>query len=108
VDGGWGWGGWVDYPFLAGAAFAFTTAAVMGSMYYGLPAGCPPYYYGGYSYYHCGGAYYEPRYEGDTVVYVTIPDPSGGKAAPPSGASAPSPSGNAASPSTAAATPPTS
>ncbi|MET0294687.1 MAG: hypothetical protein ABW042_06675 [Phenylobacterium sp.] len=89
VDGGWGWGGWVDYPFLAGAAFAWTTAAVFGSMYYALPPGCPPYAWGGYSYYHCGGVYYEPRYEGDTVVYVTVADPSGGKGPTPSGAAGP-------------------
>jgi hypothetical protein len=101
IDGGWG--GWTDYPFLAGAAFAWTTAAIVGSMYYALPPGCPPYSWGGYGYYHCGGAYYEPRYEGDTVVYVTVPDPSGGKA-PAAGASAPAPSGaSAPSPSGAAA-----
>jgi hypothetical protein len=62
-------------------------------MYYGLPVGCAPYGYGGYSYYSCGGVYYEPRYEGDTVVYVTVPDPSGGKAPAPGGAAAPAPSG---------------
>jgi hypothetical protein len=62
-----------------------------------LPPGCPAYPYGGYSYYHCGGAYYEPRYEGDTVVYVTVPDPSQGGASAPSGEAAannmPMPSG---------------
>jgi hypothetical protein len=93
VDGGWG--GWVDYPFLAGAAVAWTTAAVIGSMYYALPPGCPPYAYGGYSYYHCGGMYYEPRYEGDTVVYVTVPNPSGA-AAP---AAQPAPESSAPRPS---------
>ena len=81
----WGWGGWVDYPFLAGAALAWTTAAVMGSVYYALPPGCSPYSWSGYSYYHCGGVYYEPRYEGDTVIYVTVPDPSGGQAPAPPG-----------------------
>ena len=29
-----------------------------------------------YTYYNCGGAYYQPQYEGDTVVYVTVPDPA--------------------------------
>jgi hypothetical protein len=56
---------------------------VMGAMYYSLPPACSPYAWGGYGYYHCGGMYYEPRYEGDTVVYVTVPDPSGGKAPAP-------------------------
>jgi hypothetical protein len=52
-------------------ATAAVTAAAIGSTYYSLPAGCG--YYN--SYYNCGGVYYEPRYEGDTVVYVTVPGP---------------------------------
>lgn len=81
VDGDWdGWGGWDDHyhPIAAGVAFgtaAAVTAAAIGSTYYALPPGCPPYYYSGYTYYSCGGAYYEPRYEGSTVVYVTVPEP---------------------------------
>ncbi len=66
---------------IAGAA----TAAAYGSYYSSLPYGCAPYPYGGFSYYSCGGAYYEPRYEGDTVVYVTVPDPSASGQAQPSG-----------------------
>jgi hypothetical protein len=46
--------------------------SLRGSSYYARPAGCAPYYT---HYYSCGGVYYEPRYEGDTVVYVTVPDP---------------------------------
>jgi hypothetical protein len=61
-------------------------------MYYALPSGCSPYAWHGYSYYGCGGHYYEPRYEGDTVVYVTIADPSGGKGTPQGG---PTPGGSA-------------
>jgi hypothetical protein len=49
------------------------TSAALGSYYYSLPPGCSPYYT---SYYHCGGAYYQPQYQGDTVVYVTVPDPA--------------------------------
>jgi hypothetical protein len=68
-------------------------------MYYALPPGCPSYGYGGYGYYHCGGVYYEPRYEGDTVVYVTVPDPSGGKAPAQDGAAPPArPSGSTSAP----------
>ena len=74
-----GWGGWNDYhPIAAGVAIgavAGVTAAAIGSAYYALPHGCAPYPYGGYSYYSCGGAYYEPQYQGDTVVYVTVPAP---------------------------------
>jgi hypothetical protein len=83
VNNGWdnGWGGWVDHPVAAGVVAGAVVGAAAygygyGSSYYALPTGCSPYPYSGYSYYSCGGAYYEPRYEGDTVVYVTVPDPS--------------------------------
>lgn len=82
VDNGWNngcCGGWVDHPIAAGVAVgavAGMTAAAIGASYYALPPGCPPYPYGGYTYYSCGGAYYQPQYEGDTVVYVTVPDPA--------------------------------
>ena len=52
------------------------TAMAYGSAYYALPGGCSPYPYRSYNYYNCGGAYYQPQYEGDTVVYVTVPDPA--------------------------------
>jgi len=82
VDGGnWGgnWNGWGDYPIGAGIAIgavAGMTAMAYGSAYYALPGGCSPYPYHSYTYYSCGGAYYQPQYEGDTVVYVTVPDPT--------------------------------
>jgi hypothetical protein len=79
-NGNGNWGGWVDHPIAAGVAVgavAGMTAAAIGASYYALPPGCPPYPYGGYTYYSCGGAYYQPQYEGDTVVYVTVPDPNG-------------------------------
>ncbi|MBV9994316.1 MAG: hypothetical protein JO127_03790 [Caulobacteraceae bacterium] len=76
-----GWGGWSDYPVGAGLAIGATaawagaaTAAAIGSSYYALPPGCPAYG----AYYHCGGVYYQPQYEGDTVVYVTVPEPAAG------------------------------
>lgn len=81
-DGG---GGWVDHPIAAGIAIgavAAATAVAIGSAYYYLPADCPPYYWNGFNYYSCYGNYYEPYYEGDTVVYVTVPDPSGGQQPP--------------------------
>jgi hypothetical protein len=62
-------------------ATAAWTSAVIGSAYYGLPPGCPPWYWGGLTYYSCGGAYYQPQYEGDTVVYVSVADPSNGQQA---------------------------
>jgi len=72
--------GWGDYPIGAGIAIgataAWATAVAYGSAYYGLPGGCSPYPYHTYTYYSCGGAYYQPQYEGDTIVYVSTPDPS--------------------------------
>jgi len=60
---------------VAVGAAAAVTAAAIGSTMYSLPPACSPYAYGGYSYYSCGGTYYETRYEGDTVVYVVVEPP---------------------------------
>ena len=81
IDNDWGgdWDGWGDYPLGAGLAIgavAGMTAMAYGSAYYALPGGCSPYPWHTYTYYNCGGAYYQPQYEGDTVVYVTVPDPA--------------------------------
>ena len=46
-------------------------------MYYALPPGCASYYYGGYPYYGCGGAWYQPHYEGSDVTYVVVEAPQG-------------------------------
>ncbi len=80
-NGNWGgdWNGWGDYPIGAGiaiGAMAGMAAVAYGSAYYALPGGCSPYPYRAYTYYSCGGAYYQPQYEGDTVVYVSVPDPA--------------------------------
>jgi hypothetical protein len=81
IDNDGGWGGWDDHihhPIAAGMAIgtaAAVTAAAWGSVYYSVPSGCGPYAWGGYSYYNCGGYYLQPQYEGDTVVYVTVPEP---------------------------------
>jgi hypothetical protein len=78
VDRGWDYG----HPVARGAAFgvaAATTAAIttaaIGSRAYALPPACAPYPYGGYSYYSCGGVYYQPQYQGDSVVYVVVNQP---------------------------------
>ena len=77
-DHGWDWDDHHHHPIAGGIAFgaaAAVTAGVVGSWMYTLPAGCSPYPYGGYSYYSCGGVYYETRYEGDKVVYVVVDEP---------------------------------
>lgn len=80
-DGG---GGWVDHPIAAGIAIGAIAgaAAAIGSTYYYLPLDCPPYYWNDVHYYSCDGVFYEPQFEGDTIVYVTVPDPSGGQQPP--------------------------
>jgi hypothetical protein len=76
---GYGWaGGWHDYPLARGVAIgavAGITAAAIGSTYYALPPACSPYDWQGYTYYTCGGAFYRPQYQGDTIVYVVVPSP---------------------------------
>ena len=77
-DNGWGWGDHDYHPVAAGVAFgtaAAVTSAAIGSRYYSLPPSCAPYPYSGYTYYSCGGVYYAPQYEGDTVVYVVVDRP---------------------------------
>lgn len=77
-DNGWGWDDRDYHPVAAGVAFgtaAAVTSAALGSRYYSLPPACSPYPYSGLTYYSCGGAYYAPRYEGDTVVYVVVDRP---------------------------------
>jgi hypothetical protein len=79
-NGSGGWGGYYDHPVAAGVvtgAVIGATAAAVGSTYYDLPPGCPPATYGGSTYYSCGGAYYQPQYEGTDITYVTVNDPSG-------------------------------
>ncbi len=67
-NGGWDWD---DHPIAGGLAVG--AAIGIGARAFALPYGCSPYYG---SYYSCGGVYYQPQYEGDTVVYVTVSDPA--------------------------------
>lgn len=74
VDHRWDWDD-DHHPVARGVAFgtaAAVTAAAVGSLFYSLPPACSPY---AGSYYYCGGVYYEPRYQGDTVVYVVVDRP---------------------------------
>lgn len=79
-------GGWSGYPAGTGAAYATgvavgatATAAAVGSAYYALPNGCSPSAWNNYSYYYCGGAWYQQRYEGGSSVYVVVSGPTTGK-----------------------------
>ena len=77
INHGGDWDNW--HPgWAAGAVVgAAVAAAAIGSMVYALPPGCGSAYYTGYTYYDCGGVWYQPQYEGDDVVYVVVENPSG-------------------------------
>ena len=70
-DGGWGYGA---HPVARGAAVA-TTAAVMGSYYSALPAGCVTVVRVGINYSRCGSIWYKPIYSGANVQYLVVAEP---------------------------------
>jgi hypothetical protein len=75
-----GWGGWDgDYPagaaYATGVAVGATTAAVVGSYYSTLPAGCSPYVWAGAPYYSCGSSWYQRTNSNGSTVYVVVSDP---------------------------------
>ncbi len=75
-----GWHDWDDHyhPVARGVAVgtaAAVTAAAIGSMIYTLPPSCSPYPYRSYTYYSCGGVWYQPQYQGTTVTYVVVAKP---------------------------------
>lgn len=60
-------------PVAAGiviGAVAVTTAAVVGSYYRSLPAGCTVVVKNGVQYHYCGTVYYQKTWYGNDVVYV--------------------------------------
>ena len=69
--GGRGRGG----AFVAGAIVGAAVVAI-GTRHTYLPSGCTSYDYSGRPYYHCGAVYYQPVYDGPTVVYVVVDNPS--------------------------------
>ena len=60
--------------FVAGAIVGATAAAI-GTRHRHLPASCTSYDYYGRPYYHCGGVYYQPVYDGPEVIYVVVEKP---------------------------------
>ncbi|HSR73287.1 MAG TPA: hypothetical protein VLL31_00460 [Sulfurovum sp.] len=72
--GGYGHG----YGYYDGRAiFAFTTGLVIGSMVAAstMPATCTTVIVNGISYRRCGSSYYQPFYQGDTLVYKVVASP---------------------------------
>ena len=76
IDGGYGYrGGGVYHPVAAAAtigAIAVTTAAVVGSYYHALPAGCTTVVMNGATYSQCGTVYYQQTWQGSDPVYVVV------------------------------------
>ena len=60
--------------FVAGALVGAAVVAI-GSRHTHLPPSCTSYDYYGRPYYHCGGVYYQPVYDGPEVVYVVVDKP---------------------------------
>ncbi len=60
--------------FVAGAVVGATAAAI-GSRHRHLPASCTIYDYQERRYYHCGGVYYQPVYDGPEVIYIVVEKP---------------------------------
>ncbi|HEV8235680.1 MAG TPA: hypothetical protein VGP84_13820 [Gemmatimonadaceae bacterium] len=71
----YGWG-----AAAAGFAAGAITAAALGSTVYALPPSCPVAVYGGVTYNHCGGVWYQPQFEGTETTYVVVESPPGAPA----------------------------
>ena len=66
------YGSYHGHPILA-----FTTAVAIGSMVAAatMPKSCTVIIANGVSYKKCSGAYYQPFYQGDTLVYKSVSSP---------------------------------
>ena len=74
-NGGWGWG-WGSGAGLALGATAATFGddyAAAPTMIYDLPPSCAPVLVNGTTYQNCDGTYYEPVYNGSSVIYQAVP-----------------------------------
>jgi Family of unknown function (DUF6515) len=60
---------------VARAAAATATAVAVGTMVASLPPSCTTVLVGGATYHSCGGAYYQPVYQGSGVEYVVVNAP---------------------------------
>ena len=72
------YGGGGRYGYWGGRAIvAWSSALIIGSMVAAasMPTTCTTFVHGGVSYRQCGSSYYQPFYEGDTVVYKVVSSP---------------------------------
>jgi hypothetical protein len=51
------------------------TAVPIGTTILSLPAGCSSVSVPGGTYFNCDGVYYQPSYQGNSLVYVVVPTP---------------------------------
>ncbi len=51
------------------------TAVPIGTTILSLPAGCSSVSAPGGTYFNCDGVYYQPSYQGNSLVYVVVPTP---------------------------------
>ena len=51
------------------------TAVPIGTTILSLPAGCSSVSATGGTYFNCAGVYYQPSYQGNTLVYIVVPAP---------------------------------
>ena len=56
-------------------AGVMVTSAVVGSMVRTLPPACSVVVVNGLTYQQCGGAYYQPQYQGSSVTYIVVNPP---------------------------------
>ena len=66
------------YGYYRGTALmAFSTALVVGSVVAAstMPSSCVTTYVNGVTYRRCGSSYYQPQYQGSTVVYQVVNSP---------------------------------
>lgn len=72
------YGGYHHYGYYGGRAIVgFTAGLVIGSMVAAstMPATCTTVVANGISYRRCGSSYYQPFYQGDTLVYKVVDSP---------------------------------
>ena len=63
------------YRPAVGVGAAVAAGIVIGSIVASLPPSCPSMYVYGGTYYHCGGVYYQPQYQGSNVTYIIVNSP---------------------------------